>query len=82
MNKPDILPCPFCGSMPRAWQWNHGAMLECRKSDHIIQCESNTLDKAKERWNRRSEAEADYMFFDAINQIIAHEREAANDKTD
>ena len=80
MNKPKVMPCPYCGSMPRAWQWNHGAMLECRQSGHLVQCEGKTLDEAKERWNGRSEAEADFMFFDAISQDIAREREEANER--
>ena len=56
MNKPTkdkLKPCPFCGSKPRFWRWNYGAIVECWCIDHRIQCEAKTLEEAVKAWNRR-----------------------------
>lgn len=56
MNEPTkdkLKPCPFCGSKPRFWQWNYGAIVECWCIDHRIQCEAKTLEEAVKAWNRR-----------------------------
>lgn len=51
----NVKPCPMCGSKPRTWNWNHGAMVECWCKDHHIQCEAKTLEEALKAWNRRTD---------------------------
>ena len=47
-------PCPICGSSPRHWAWNYGAIVECWCKDHRFQCEAKTLKDAVAAWNRRT----------------------------
>lgn len=55
--KRELKRCPICGSLPRYWQWNHGAIVECWCKDHRIQCEGKTLEEAVEAWERRADVE-------------------------
>lgn len=55
--KRELKRCPICGSLPRYWQWNHGAIVECWCKDHRIQCEGKTLEQAIEAWERRADVE-------------------------
>ena len=51
----ELRRCPFCGSLPRYWQWNYGTIIECRCKDHIVQCQGKTLEEAVEAWERRAD---------------------------
>lgn len=50
----EVKPCPICGSQPRYWEWNFGAIVECWCEGHRIQCEAKTLGDAIGEWNRRA----------------------------
>ena len=50
-----LKPCPICGSEPRKWQFNKGAIIECHCIDHRVSCEAKTLEEAIGAWNRRAE---------------------------
>lgn len=52
-----LKPCPICGSKPRKWQFNKGAIIECYCIDHRVSCEAKTLEDAIEAWNRRAKNE-------------------------
>lgn len=49
--------CPICGSEPRKWVFNNGAIIECHCIDHRVSCEAKTLEDAIKAWNRRAESE-------------------------
>lgn len=53
----DLKPCPFCGSEPKKWEYNHGAIIECHQDKHRVQAHGKTLDEAVEEWNERAKDE-------------------------
>ena len=55
--KRELKRCPVCGNLPRYWEWNYGAIVECWCADHRVQCEGKTLEEAIKAWERRTERE-------------------------
>ena len=58
--KRELKRCPICGSLPRYWEWNYGAIVECWCQDHRIQCEGKTLEEAIKAWERRYDEEQEH----------------------
>lgn len=65
--KPELLPCPFCGGKPTRFTWKQNldedsycVIYGCTKKDHTIQVSGDSDLKAIELWNTRYEPTCTY----------------------
>ena len=49
----DLLPCPFCGEIPKLCEWDEDCRYECMKCGCAL-CWENSEHEAFEKWNRRA----------------------------
>lgn len=58
MNRPDLKPCPFCGSPANLWRTNSRVYVQCSNfsgEHHLVQISARDEKSAIVTWNTRTE---------------------------
>lgn len=74
MTTPDLLPCPFCGSEARVWDYpTRGYEVECVKQDCPVEPHiwNETQEGAAKAWNTRATPAPEVAALDAEEQFMS-----------